>query len=42
VKQILKHFGSVTRLRSADAEAIAEVKGVGSVLAKQIYESLRG
>jgi excinuclease ABC subunit C len=41
VKQILKHFGSVTRLRSADAEAIAEVKGVGSVLAKQIYESLR-
>ncbi|MDQ1565058.1 MAG: excinuclease subunit [Actinomycetota bacterium] len=42
VKQILKHFGSVTRLRSADAEAIAEVKGVGAVLAKQIYESLRG
>jgi excinuclease ABC subunit C len=42
VKHILKHFGSVTRLRSADAEAIAEVKGVGAVLAKQIYESLRG
>ncbi|MDQ1560690.1 MAG: excinuclease subunit [Actinomycetota bacterium] len=42
VKQILKHFGSVTRLRSADAEAIAEVKGVGAVLAKQIYERLRG
>jgi excinuclease ABC subunit C len=42
VKQILKHFGSVTRLRAADAESIAEVKGVGSVLAKQIYERLRG
>jgi excinuclease ABC subunit C len=42
VKQILKHFGSVTRLRAADAEAIAEVKGVGAVLARQIYESLRG
>jgi excinuclease ABC subunit C len=41
VKQILKHFGSVTRLRAADAETIAEVKGVGAVLARQIYERLR-
>jgi excinuclease ABC subunit C len=40
VKQILKHFGSVTRLRAADAETIAEVKGVGAVLAAQIYERL--
>ena len=41
VKQLLKHFGSVTRLRAADPEAIAEVKGVGPVLARQIYEQLR-
>jgi excinuclease ABC subunit C len=41
VKQLLKHFGSVTRLRAADTEAIAEVKGVGAVLARQIYERLR-
>jgi len=41
VKQLLKHFGSVTRLRAADADAIAEVKGVGTVLARQIYEQLR-
>jgi excinuclease ABC subunit C len=42
VREILKHFGSVTRLRAADAEAIAEVKGVGTVLAAQIHEQLRG
>jgi excinuclease ABC subunit C len=41
VKQLLKHFGSVTRLRAADTDAIAEVKGVGAVLARQIYEQLR-
>ena len=41
VKELLKHFGSVTRLRAADPEAIAEVKGVGGVLARQIYEQLR-
>jgi excinuclease ABC subunit C len=41
VKLLLKHFGSVTRLRAADADVIAEVKGVGPVLARQIYERLR-
>jgi len=41
VKLLLKHFGSVTRLRAADTDAIAEVKGVGPVLARQIYEQLR-
>jgi excinuclease ABC subunit C len=41
VKQLLKHFGSVTRLRGATPENIAEVKGVGDVLAHQIYERLR-
>jgi excinuclease ABC subunit C len=42
VKQLLKHFGSVARLRAATPEAITEVKGVGEVLARQIYERLRG
>ncbi|HEX4442493.1 MAG TPA: excinuclease ABC subunit UvrC [Galbitalea sp.] len=41
VKEILKHFGSVTRLRSAEPGTIAEVKGVGAALARQIYEQLR-
>jgi excinuclease ABC subunit C len=41
VKLLLKHFGSVTRLRAADIDTIAEVKGVGAVLARQIYEQLR-
>jgi excinuclease ABC subunit C len=41
VRELLKHFGSVTRLRAAEPDAIAEVKGVGSALARQIYEQLR-
>ena len=41
VKELLKHFGSVTRLRAADTEAISEVRGVGPALAKQIFERLR-
>jgi excinuclease ABC subunit C len=41
VKSLLKHFGSVTRLRAADREAISEVTGVGATLANQIYERLR-
>jgi excinuclease ABC subunit C len=41
VKELLTHFGSVTRLRQAPLEAISEVKGVGPRLAAQIYESLR-
>ena len=41
VTQLLKHFGSITRLRAADVDAIAEVKGVGAVLARLIYEQLR-
>jgi len=42
VRELLRHFGSVARLRSATQESIAEVKGVGATLASQIYESLRG
>jgi excinuclease ABC subunit C len=41
VKSLLKHFGSVTRLRAADRDAISEVTGVGATLANQIYERLR-
>jgi excinuclease ABC subunit C len=42
VKQLLKHFGSVSRLREADADAIAEVKGIGPSLAANIVTTLRG
>ena len=42
VKELLRHFGSVTQLRAADSVAIAEVKGIGSTLAELIVERLRG
>ncbi len=41
VKELLRHFGSVTQLRRADQEAIAEVRGIGSTLAQVIFETLR-
>ena len=41
MKELLRHFGSVTRLRKADQAAIAEVHGVGPTLARTIYERLR-
>ena len=41
VKELLKHFGSVSRLKSAEPEAIAEVRGIGPVLAATIVEKLR-
>ena len=41
VKELLRHFGSVTQLRAADPVAIAEVKGVGDVIAQTIFEKLR-
>jgi excinuclease ABC subunit C len=37
---LLRHFGSVKRLRSASAEQIAQVRGVGPVLADAIVEAL--
>ncbi len=40
VKELLRHFGSVARLRSASADDIAEVKGIGPVLARTVHESL--
>ena len=41
VKTLLKEFGSVTKLKQASAEQIAEVKGVGPTLATTIYQQLR-
>lgn len=41
VRELLKHFGSVSRLRSADASAIEEVKGIGPNLAQTVVERLR-
>ncbi|HMP74436.1 MAG TPA: excinuclease ABC subunit UvrC [Kiritimatiellia bacterium] len=38
---ILKHFGSVLRLRRATVDEIAEVPGVGRVMAEEIYGQLR-
>ncbi|TPW76280.1 excinuclease ABC subunit UvrC [Schumannella soli] len=40
VQALLKHFGSVTRLRGADAAQIAEVKGIGPALADTIAARL--
>ncbi|HZW42346.1 MAG TPA: excinuclease ABC subunit UvrC [Agromyces sp.] len=41
VKELLKHFGSVTQLKRADEAAIAEVKGVGPTLAATVHRHLR-
>ena len=41
VKELLRHFGSVTQLRAADATQIAEVKGVGLATAQSIIDTLR-
>lgn len=38
---LLKHFGSVTRLRAATPEAIQEVAGIGPALAEAIHETLQ-
>jgi len=40
VKELLRHFGSVTRLRAADEAAIAEVKGIGPTLAATVHAQL--
>ncbi|WP_353814170.1 excinuclease ABC subunit UvrC [Agromyces sp. SYSU T00266] len=42
VKGLLKHFGSVARLREADESAIAEVPGIGPSLASAVRAHLEG
>ena len=41
VKVLLQHFGSVARLRVASAAEIADVRGIGPVLAGTIHAHLR-
>ncbi|TQL48019.1 excinuclease ABC subunit C [Homoserinimonas aerilata] len=41
VRELLRHFGSVTKLRTASAEEIMVVKGVGPALAETIHSRLR-
>lgn len=40
VSALLKHFGSAKRLKLSSADEIAEVAGIGPVLANQIVEAL--
>lgn len=42
VKALLKHFGSVARLRGADEAAISEVPGIGPALATSVRAHLQG
>ena len=41
-KALVQHFGTVTAIRNADPEALAQVRGIGSALAKRIHEALGG
>ncbi|MDI2098125.1 excinuclease ABC subunit UvrC [Ruicaihuangia caeni] len=41
VQSLLRHFGSVARLKAAEADAVAEVPGIGPVLAETIVKALR-
>lgn len=40
-KDIMKHFGSMKRLREASVDEIAEVKGVSEDVARALYDTLR-
>ncbi len=40
-RELLRHFGSVAQLRAADPIKIAEVRGIGPVLAGTVYAKLR-
>lgn len=42
VKQLLRHFGSVARLKTASEAEIAEVKGIGPTLASTVRATLQG
>jgi excinuclease ABC subunit C len=40
VRELLRHFGSVTRLRAASVDELAQVKGIGPATARAIHEHL--
>ncbi|MGL4339790.1 MAG: excinuclease ABC subunit UvrC [Rhodoglobus sp.] len=41
IRELLKHFGSVARLKGATAAEVSEVRGIGSVLAQTIVQQLK-
>lgn len=41
-KALLRHFGSVKKVREATIEQLAEVEGLGPAVAERIHASLRG
>lgn len=41
-KELLKHFGSVTRLRAASVTELTSVDGIGSATAELVHRALRG
>ncbi len=40
-RALMRHFGSMRRLRAASMEDIAEVKGVPEAVAREVYDTLR-
>jgi len=40
-RALVKHFGTIAAIRSADVEALCEVKGIGTALAERIRDTLR-
>jgi len=41
-KELLKHFGSVTRLRAASVTELTSVDGIGPATAEVVHRALRG
>jgi excinuclease ABC subunit C len=41
VRMLLRHFGSIKRVKAATLEEIADVSGIGAGLAAQIHSSLQ-
>ena len=39
-RALVKHFGSIAAIRSADVDALCQVKGIGRALAERIREAL--
>ena len=41
IRELLKHFGSVTRLRAASVDEIVAVEGIGPTTAELVHRALR-